>query len=163
MKALLGFGLAALVGGGVLAQPSGVQCKINGQPLPVNDIVADANVSPSGERGGFSNSVSLFRLMTMQFGDGPSSGLELKTDDVDTVSERPVSTRSLWRSSVRWQDKELKVSEGKFSFKRWTPSWPKGRAAGSVWFLAEGLKGECQFDVEMKVVDRDRLKALLQP
>jgi hypothetical protein len=88
--------------------------------------------------------------------------VELKTQDVAGIGETPMSTRRSWRSQLRWQGRDLDVSEGRFQFSLFQPSWPRGRAAGTLEFRAEGRRGLCSFDVSMKVIDRDRIRAAVQ-
>ncbi|MBW8844235.1 MAG: hypothetical protein JF607_04590 [Burkholderiales bacterium] len=135
---------------------AGVSCKIGGADIRVSDSLADFNYSPSGKPG-HTGKVSRFRLMTLDGGEGPTSSVELKAVDITTPGDYAVSNESLWRSVIRVQGKQQKVTGGKFKFTRFEMHDSAGRAAGTVEFTTDQTSGSCSFDVEVKGINRDRL------
>ena len=135
---------------------AGVSCKIAGADIRVSDSLADFNYSPSGKPGA-TGKLSRFRLMTLDGGDAPTSSVELKTVDITTPGDYTLSMESLWRSVVRVQGKSQRVTSGKFHFTRFEMKDSLGRAAGTVEFTTDQVSGSCNFDVEVKGINRDRL------
>ncbi len=152
MKTLIALTLLVLAAGA----HAGVSCKIGGADIRVSESLADFNYSPSGKPGA-TGKVSRFRLMTLDGGDGPTSSVELKTVDITTPGDYTLSTESLWRSVIRVQGKQQKVTGGKFKFTRFEMHDSAGRAAGTVEFTTEQASGSCSFDVEVQGINRDRL------
>ncbi|MBI3349576.1 MAG: hypothetical protein HY020_20500 [Burkholderiales bacterium] len=144
-----------LIGLSICAQAS-ISCKIGGVDIRVSDNLADFNYSPSGKPGS-TGKLSRFRLMTLDGGEAPTSSIELKTVDITTPGDYALSTESLWRSVIRVQGKQQKVTGGKFHFTRFEMHDATGRAAGTVEFTTEQISGSCVFDVEVKGINRDRL------
>ena len=145
----------ALLGLTASAQ-AGVSCKIGGADIRVSDSLADFNYSPSGKPGA-TGKVSRFRLMTLDGGDAPTSSIELKTVDVTAPGDYTLAMESLWRSVIRVQGKQQRVTGGKFSFTRFEMHDATGRAVGKVEFTTDQTSGSCSFDVEVKGINRDRL------
>lgn len=109
--------LTCAVGNCAAADSNSMRCKIDAKDIPVSDSRADFNYSPGGVKGG-SGHVSLFRLLTLDASDGQTSSVELKTVDVTAPGDYPLSTESLWRSSIRVQGVDQRVSSGCFRFTR---------------------------------------------
>lgn len=86
-----------------------------------------------------------------------------KTVDVTAPGDYPLSTESLWRSSIRVQGVDQRVSSGRFRFTRFEIKDSRGRAVGAVEFSAANSSGACTFDVEVKGQNRDRLGQSSQP
>lgn len=151
-KPLLTLALLALAAG---AQ-AGVSCKIGGADIRVSDSLADFNYSASGKVAA-TGKLSRFRLMTLDMGEGPTSGVELKAVDITTAGDYELAMESLWRSVIRVQGKSQRVTAGKFHFTRFEMKDTTGRAAGTVEFTTDKTSGSCTFDVEVKGINRDRL------
>ena len=139
------------------ASSAEVNCKIGGREIRVAEAISDFNYSAKGVRGASSGKVSHFRLITIDDGDGPTSGIELKTVDVTALGEYALSTESLWRSNFRLNDKDQNVTTGRFNFTRFEMQGSRGRAAGTVEFASALNSGSCSFNVEVMVLNRDRL------
>lgn len=137
------------------ANPDSVRCKIDAKDITISDSRADFNHSPSGVKGG-SGHVSLFRLLTLNASEGETSSVELKTVDVTAPGDYPLSTESLWRSSIRVQGIDQRVISGRFHFTRFEMKDSRGRAVGTVEFSAGNSSGACTFDVEVRGQNRDR-------
>lgn len=136
-----------------------VHCNFGGDEVSALADEGHYTYSSSGIRGP-SGRLSHFRLMTLGMAGKPSHNLELKTFDVKAPGVYELSTETLWRSVLRAQGgKRLKVGEGRFQFSQFEVHGPRGRAAGTVEFNAEGVIGRCRFDVEVKGFDRDLLGA----
>lgn len=151
-KTLLAF---LLVGLAAVAQAD-VSCRIGGADIRVSGSFSDFNYSPSGKPGA-TGKLSRFRLMTLDGGEAPTSSVELKAVDVTTPGDYTLAMESLWRSVIRVQGKQQRVTAGKFHFTRFDMKDSVGRAAGSVEFTTEQTSGSCSFDVEVKGINRDRL------
>lgn len=136
---------------------AGIDCEIGGQRIKLRDGIADFNYSASGTPG-VTGKVSLFRLLGLGPEGGPLGSLELKTVDVTTPGDYALSTAATWRSAFHFNGKRQRVSSGKFSFSRFEISDHLGRAAGRVEFSADAASGVCTFDVEIKGINRDRLR-----
>lgn len=149
LLALILLGLAA-------SAQAGVSCKIGGADIRVSDSLADFNYSPSGKPGN-TGKLSRFRLMTLDGGEAPTSSIELKAVDITAPGDYTLAMESLWRSVIRVQGKQQRVTGGKFHFTRFEMHDAVGRAAGTVEFTTDQTSGSCSFDVEVKGINRDRL------
>lgn len=136
---------------------AGVQCQISGQDIRVSNTLAHFDYSASGAKG-LSGHMSLFRLLTIDDSDGPSSGVQLKAVDITVPGEYPVATESGWRSTVNDQGKDQAVTQGRFKFSHFAMQGSRGRAAGTVTFSTDKTSGTCSFDVPLTGMDRDRLQ-----
>ena len=138
------------------AASAGVSCKIGDADIRVSDSLADFNSSPSGKPG-HTGRVSRFRLMTLDGGGAPTSSVELKAVDITTPGDYALANESLWRSVIRVQGKQQRVTGGQFHFTHFEMHDSTGRAAGTVEFTTAQTRGSCRFDVEVKGINRDRL------
>jgi hypothetical protein len=138
------------------ADPNIVRCKIGGKEVAGALIIADFNYSAKGVKGA-TGKVSLFRLTANDDAADETSGIELKTVDITTVGDYELSTESLWRSTVRVQGGDQRVTSGRFHLTRFDMKDGRGRAAGTVQFNTSKTNGVCSFDVEVKGIHRDRL------
>jgi hypothetical protein len=138
------------------ADPDKVRCKIGSKDVVGVLVLADFNYSASGVKAA-TGKVSRFRLMANDEAAGETSGIELKAVDITTLGDYELSTESLWRSSVRVQGDDQRVTSGRFHLTRFEMKDSRGRAAGTVQFNTSKTSGVCSFDVELKGVERDRL------
>lgn len=148
--------IALLLAGLAAGAHAGIDCDIGGTRIQLLDGIADFNYSPSG-RPGATGKLSRFRLMGLGPESSPLGTLELKTVDVTTPGDYPLSLDSGWRSAIHFQGKRQRVTGGKFSFTRFEMRDHTGRAAGRVEFATDKTSGSCSFDVEVKGINRDRL------
>lgn len=148
--------LALLLAGATASAHAGVSCKIGGTSIDAAGSLADFNYSPSG-KAGRTGRVSLFRLMTRDNGDGPSSGVDLKAVDITRAGDYPVVDEAGWRSSIRVKGKRQRITSGQFRFTQFEMRDTTGRAVGTVEFTTEQTSGSCSFDVEVQGINRDRL------
>jgi hypothetical protein len=154
--ALIATWLTSIAATSVAAEPGSVRCKLGGKDMVATIFLADFNYSAKGIKGA-TGKVSLFRLIANDDGPGETSGIDLKTVDVTTLGDYELSTESLWRSTVRVQGDDQRVTSGRFHLTRLEMKDSRGRAAGTVQFNTSKTNGVCSFDVEVKGINRGRL------
>jgi hypothetical protein len=140
------------------AAQASVSCKINGNEIRVAEAMAHHDYSASGKKGA-SGHVSLFRLLTLDDSDGPTSSIELKTVDVSKPGDYRLSSEPGWTSRIRDRDDDQYVTSGRFRFTRFEPGQPGGRAVGTVEFTTGRASGSCSFDVLIQGINRDRFSS----
>ena len=148
--------VAALGPGFIASSHAVVKCKINGQDIAVSDAMAKFDYSGSGILGR-SGRISLFRLLTLDEGNGALSNIDLKAVNITAPGDYDVSTASDWRSVINDRGSSQKVTRGVFHFSRFAMQGFSGSAVGTVEFTTDRSSGSCAFNVEMTGMDRDRL------